>query len=420
MTGELMGFAYGEDLAEGSQRSLGFRLLEPVQAEAWSGEVEALARRLQAAPYSDHWPATDLFCSVLLADGRRVVAMARYGLSDHTATPRRGGLELIGVVGPASLDVPVALAIYRWLQQRRARVDNVHGLGGPFRLSDVLAQVPPAPPEQGHARPEGWAGPVPVLPVRLWQDGAFLFAASTPADPDHHLRLLEVGTGPGWQWLPLVGPDFPLPTYAQRGPLVAWTPHLAGVALKLDRKSTEVPRVAPAEGRSRGAWLLTAFLVLLLLGLLGGNVWYLREIQQHLAASPAPAEPSPRPSSPAGKSAPPKVPSVAEGDSRERFVAALHQLLIEKGAERELTADRESLLRLYEKLAAQNEGLRVRDNNPEGKRTVAALSELAGRNAERIEASVRKALTDKGFSEYVIDAACKHVREQYGGVPSRR
>ena len=29
-------------------------------------------RRLQAAPYPDHWPATDLFCSVLLGDGRRV------------------------------------------------------------------------------------------------------------------------------------------------------------------------------------------------------------------------------------------------------------------------------------------------------------------------------------------------------------
>src|SRR5437660_7852337 len=126
MTGDLVGFAYGEDLEEGSQRSLGYRLLAPAQGGSWSAEVEALARRLQAAPYSDHWPATDLFCSVLLADGRRVVALARYGLSDHTPAQRRGGLELIGVVGPASLDVPTALAVYRWLHQRRDGADDLH------------------------------------------------------------------------------------------------------------------------------------------------------------------------------------------------------------------------------------------------------------------------------------------------------
>src|SRR5207249_6853878 len=64
----------------------------------WAAEVEVLARRLQAAPYPDHWPPTDLFCSVLLADGRRLIALARYGLADHTPTHRRSGLELIGVV----------------------------------------------------------------------------------------------------------------------------------------------------------------------------------------------------------------------------------------------------------------------------------------------------------------------------------
>src|SRR6516165_11316388 len=119
-TGDLAGFAYGEDLEGVSLRSLGYRLLAPLRAEPWCGEVEALARRLQAAPYSDHWPACDLFCSVLLADGRRLVALARYGLADHTPSQRRGGLELIGLVGPAELDPAAALAIYRWLGQRRA------------------------------------------------------------------------------------------------------------------------------------------------------------------------------------------------------------------------------------------------------------------------------------------------------------
>src|SRR6516162_3478275 len=157
---DLWGFAYGEDLEELSQRSLGYRLLAPAEPAPWCAEVEALARRLQAAPYSDHWPATDLFCSVLLADGRRLVALARYGLSDHTPSQRRGGLELVGVTSPCELDVPSALAVYRWLQSRRAQSEELHALGGRFTLADVLAAVPPAPAP---------ADPVPVLPIRLWQ-----------------------------------------------------------------------------------------------------------------------------------------------------------------------------------------------------------------------------------------------------------
>src|SRR6266849_1844898 len=167
LTGDLQGFAYGEHLEGGSQRSLGYRLLAPAEPAPWGEEVESLARRLQAAPYPDLWPATDLFCSILLADGRRLVALARYGLSDHTPSRRRGGLELVGVVGPPSLDVPEALATYRWLRQRRAGVEDVHNLGGAFRLSDVMASAPAAP-ERGQPRPEeSWVGPVPVLPVRL-------------------------------------------------------------------------------------------------------------------------------------------------------------------------------------------------------------------------------------------------------------
>src|SRR5438128_852524 len=137
----LLGFAYGEDLEPGSGRSLGYRLLAPPAGE-WTGEVEALARRLQAAPYPDTWPAVDLFCSVLLADGRRLVARARYGLSDHTPARRRGGLELIGVVTPAGLGVQPALTLYRWLGQRRAEEDDLHRFGGTFRLADVLGAAP--------------------------------------------------------------------------------------------------------------------------------------------------------------------------------------------------------------------------------------------------------------------------------------
>ena len=88
----LKAFAYGEELDAFGQRSLGYRLLAPAGAETWGHEVEALARRLQAAPYPDHWPASNLFCSILLADGRRVVAVARYGLVDRTPEQRRGAV----------------------------------------------------------------------------------------------------------------------------------------------------------------------------------------------------------------------------------------------------------------------------------------------------------------------------------------
>jgi hypothetical protein len=238
----LHGFAYGEHLDGVPPRSLGYRLLAPAAPEPWCAEVEALARRLQGAPYPEHWPPTDLFCSVLLADGRRLVATARYGLADHTPSQRRGGLELIGAVGPAEMDVGQALAVHRWLQARREKAENLHALGGPVALADVLAAVAPSQPP---------SDPVPVLPIRMWQEGALLFAATAPSDPDHRLGLLEQGAGQRWQWLPLVGPDFPLAAYAQRGPLVAWTPHLAGVAVKVDRKPSGPRR----RRRSRaGCW----------------------------------------------------------------------------------------------------------------------------------------------------------------------
>ena len=172
-----------------------------------------------------------MFCSLLLADGQRLVAAARYGLADHTASRRRGGLELIGVVGPADLPPEQALAVYRWLRQRRAEVEGLRGLGDSFRLGDVLASAPPAqPPEQ-----------IPVLPVRIWEKGALLFAATAPSDPDHRLGLLTQETSAAWQWLPLCGVDFPLQTYAERGSLVAWTPHLTDVAVKLNNPPHEGP-----------------------------------------------------------------------------------------------------------------------------------------------------------------------------------
>jgi hypothetical protein len=387
----LHGFAYGEHLDSQSQRSLGFRLLAPLKAEPWCQEVEALARRLQATPYPDHWPPTELFCSVLLTDGRRLIACVRYGLADHTPSQRRGGLEMIGVIGPGSLGVTSALAVYQWLRQRRSETDDPHPLGGRFLLADVLAAVPPVPPP---------ADPVPVLPIRLWQDGALLFAATVPSDPNHHLALLEQGASGTWQWLPLVGPDFPLQSYAQRGPLIAWTPHLAGVAVKLDRQPTDRPSRASG---GRYPILMATLLVLLLVG--GANLWATLTLPRSLPpASPSPPSPAPvnEPAATWGKAA---------DTSGERFARALFHLLQKEGGGSEWSAA--EISKQYDRLAAGDKDLRLVGPEgkeiPEAKEVVVALSVLSHRNTGQIEEQIRKAL--KGYDPRLIHLICQQVRE---------
>jgi hypothetical protein len=398
---DLVGFVYGEECEEGSGRSLGYRLLGP-WTQTWGAEVEALARRLQAAPYPEHWPATDLFCSVVLAGGQRLIGLARYGLLDHTPSQRRGGLELVGVVGAGGLEASTALTVYRWLGQRRAGEDDIRRLAGTYRLADILAEAPAG----GVVATDGAAGPLPVLPVRLWQDGAFLFAAGSPSDPDHHLRLLETVAGPGWQWLPLVGTDFPLSAYAQRGPLVAWTPHLAGVALKLDRKPAE--RLSLPGRRWRAARLATAVLLLVIAGLLGGNLWALRDLHRRLADLPAAPAPSPP------TQALPSTTAREPDASRERFARALYRLLAERGGEREWNHRDGWLLNRYEELARHHPDLRLRPDNTRGRKAVAVAAVLAGRSADRVEETVRKGLSDRGLSKKFVEAACEQVREQFG------
>src|SRR5262249_25630587 len=152
-------------------------------------------------------------------------------------------------------------------------------------------------------------------------------------------------------------PDFPLHTYAQRGPLIAWTPHLAGVALKLDNKSKEMP-ASPSMRSSRGPRIALVCLLLLLIGLLAINLWSTLMLHRSRAAVPAPG-PSPGGTGPAPRG---KQPTPADDASRERFVAALHKLLIEQGGGREWDADRERLLARYEQLIRTHKDLRVRDS----------------------------------------------------------
>jgi hypothetical protein len=396
----LDGFAYGEDLEGLPPRSLGYRLLAPPESQPWCAEVESLARRLQGAPYPDHWPPTDLFCSVLLADGRRLVAVARYGLADHTPSHRRGGLELIGVLGPGELDVPSALAVYRWLQARRARSDDLHALGGRFALADVLAAAAPAPAP---------ADPVPVLPIRLWQEGALLFAATAPADSDHRLGLLDEGAGRAWQWLPLVGSDFPLADYARRGPLVAWTPHLAGVAVKMESKQAQ-RAAGPAPWQRRALALAAAGLGLLTL-LVALNLWATFALRGRLAAT------APRPSESQFQQAPvPPAqatnPAAPPDESREHFADALYEMLRERMGPREWEQARPHLLAAYERAARQRPELRLKDSDEKGREALGAVLVLSRRGADRVEEVVRVALSNKGYDPGLVKTAAERVRQQ--------
>jgi hypothetical protein len=396
---ELVGFAYGEHLDGMPPRSLGYRLLAPARREPWCAEVEALARRLQAAPYSDHWPAVDLFCSVLLSDGRRLIAVARYGLADHTSSQRRGGLELIGVLAPADVGLHAALAVYRWLGRRRSTTDDLHQLGGGLSLKDILAAVPPEPLA---------TDPMPVLPIRLWQEGALLFAAATPSEPDHRLRLLEQATGADWQWLPLVGPDFPLQQFAVRGPLVAWTPHLAGVALKVQSRTDDVAVVRPTRAKQRGrwaVWALAALLAAVAVGEVYSTIMLHHRLGELASAAPKAAMDETARSTP------------SKEDGRERFAAALHDLLKEQGVK---DWDETRLLARYERAAAIHKELRLESGNREGKKAVGAVSLLAERSGARIDVLVRQALVGKGFSDKVIEAAVAEVRETLAADAAER
>jgi hypothetical protein len=381
----LQGFAYGEHIDGPPIRSLGYRLLAPAAPQPWTAEVETLARRLHATTYPDPWPPVELFCSLLLEDGQRVIAAARYGLADHTVSRRRGGLELIGVVAPGNMSVACALAVYRWLRRLRAGVEDLRTLGATYLLDDVLREAPPSPPPE----------PAPVLPIRMWQEGVFLFAATSPADPDNRLGLLGREDGGNWQWLPLCGVDFPLQTYARRGPLVAWTPHLADLAVKLDRKTSEerVPAPRPRRGLAVG-------LAVLLLVLLGANLWALLTLPGRLAAE-KPGATADRSQEPSTKETPNPQEGVKDR-AREKFALALYRLAGEEGKQANGGGYSEKqLIERYRRLAKADADLRVDD--PKAQALVGLVSELAKYSPEKVARIIQESLGDQEFVKTISE-----------------
>jgi hypothetical protein len=375
----LQGFVYGED--RDGPRSLGFKLLAPAAAP-WAGAVEVLARKLQAGPYPETWKPADLFCSVLLEDGQRLVALARYGLRDHSANPRPGGLELLGGVGPATIDVPQARAVVAWLAQRRRDVDDPRGLAGAIAL-DALPAAPPLP---AHA--------MGMACARLGDAGALLLTGATPDQPDEQLGLLERSTPPRWQWLPYCGPDFPFDAYAQRGPLIAWLPPRIDIALLLTRpRADAAPAAAPAHLPL--GWIVAAALLLLAVF----NIWAWLALPGRL---PAPAPPAPPVVAPktATESPPPT-------QAREHFAQALHRLVAGRSGGKLL--NEEGLRAVYDHLVAADPELRCED--PQGQAMVALVSQLVEFDPERVGRIIVEEFGDKkGYDPEVVRLISERVR----------
>ncbi len=154
-------------------------------------------------------------------------------------------------------------------------------------------------------------------------------------------------------------------------------------------------------------------LLLLLVGLMIANLWSTLALQRTLSTTPAVGENISVPPPQSKQTAP------SADAERDRFVAALHELLIEQGGGREWQEKKERLLARYDRLVRTHKDLRVRDGSERDRITVAAISVLAERSADRVEDEVRKALSNKGYSDRLIQAACEHVHEQFVRNPSR-
>jgi hypothetical protein len=323
---------------------------------------------------------------VLLADGSRLIAVARYGLCDQTPSRRRGCLEFFGVVAPGGLSASSSLAVYRWLRERRVDSEDLRTFGGRQMTADFPVF---------DFKPSGTAAPFPVLPVRLWEECALLFAATSAADPDNHLVLLERDAPANWQWLPLVGPDFPLQTYLRQGPLIAWTPHLLPVAVQVQRHTTGSTD-RPTRHKSRLLAALGVFLILLS----GANLWATLSLPSRLQSS--------QPSGPVGDERRPGSPRMHEEkhDSAERFAQALYRLMTPG----DFSPRGKALLDQYQILATQDTDLRI--SSKEGKAVVVGVQILSRRQIKRIDALVREALSQKkGYDPELVDLACKRIRE---------
>jgi hypothetical protein len=191
----------------------------------------------------------------------------------------------------------------------------------------------------------------------------------------------------------LIGEDFPVQSLAQRGPVVAWTPHLAGVAVKLDRKPDDRPPTFGSRTR-----VLAGVLAVLLLLLLAGNLWALIS----LGAGGF------RFGSAAGLDA-----SNTADESQERLAAALLAFILEQGNWPDSDQTQKQFISQYDRLILKHPQLRLRE--PNGKAAVGGVGVLLiqrKRNAEQVKKMIEKALNDKEFNDKLSKSIADKVYQQ--------
>src|SRR5262249_10381370 len=152
---------------------------------------------------------------------------------------------------------------------------------------------------------------------------------------------------------------FPLPTYAQRGPLVAWTPHLTGVAVKVDPKQPESAASAATWQRRASVGGLVGLGVLL--ALMVANLWATLAAGSRLATAPPPTPDTQRDQTARQSQA--TNPAPAPDESRERFAEALHDVLLERMGTREWEQGRTHFLAEYDRLVKKHPDLRLKESN---------------------------------------------------------
>jgi hypothetical protein len=236
-------------------------------------------------------------------------------------------------------------------------------------------------------------------PIDIWQEEPLLLAALTPGDPERRLAALNKTFPAAWQWLPFIGPDFPLQTYAERGPVVAWIPHVGTGPMPIDHRSGAEQPVRPG-GRLKVVAALSICLIVLLLG--ANTLLMLLANKSRSSSSEQEVSPAP-----IHRSAVNDSPQPGAGSS-EVFAQALHRLLQNQQATKEWTQSQ--LLQEYQTLLEQDE--RLRASSLEGKIAVGVMGALSRRSAARVEELVREALAHKGYDDELVNLACVRIRER--------
>jgi hypothetical protein len=203
------------------------------------------------------------------------------------------------------------------------------------------------------------------------------------------LGLLHQSQDTHWQWLPLVGGDFPLARYADRGPLIAWTPHLAGVAVKLDQPPATA---APAAADRRP--LVAPIAAAAALAMLAANLWLTATLARRPTQPPAPQPVA-------------ALPSAAEPPA-SKLADALHSHLARQGAFRDFNATQ--LLSAYEQLVALDATLRV--DTRDGRLALGAIGVFARRGPAHVEALIREAIAGQGYDPELVNLLCRRVRQK--------